>query len=107
MPKILIIGATGYLGQTLALSLLRSGNHSVYGIARSVEKAAGLARLEITPVLCPDLVSYPKPDLDAIQQHNIGVVVACAADRQIAKRLDVTLAAGRQRLHQHCMANPL
>src|SRR5258708_18295484 len=105
MPKILIIGATGYLGQTLALSLLRSGNHSVYGIARSVEKAAGLARLEITPVLCPDLVSDPKPVLDAIQQHNIGVVVACGADREIAKVLEVTLAAGNQRLEQYRMHN--
>jgi nucleoside-diphosphate-sugar epimerase len=101
MPKILIIGATGYLGQTLALSLLRSGNHAVYGIARSAEKAAGLARLEITPVLCLDLVNNPKPVLDVIQQHNISVVVACGADQEAAKVLEVTLAAGNQRLEEY------
>jgi nucleoside-diphosphate-sugar epimerase len=101
MPKILIIGATGYLGQTLALSLLRSGNHAVYGIARSAAKAASLARLEITPVLCPDLVNDPKPVLDAIQQHNISVVVACGADQEAAKVLEVTLAAGNQRLEEY------
>jgi nucleoside-diphosphate-sugar epimerase len=98
MPKILIIGATGYLGQTLALSLIRSGNHTVYGIARSAEKAAGLSRLEIIPVISADLVNDPKPVLNAIQQHNISVVVACGADQEAAKVLEVTLAAGKQRL---------
>jgi nucleoside-diphosphate-sugar epimerase len=101
MPKVLIVGATGYLGQTLALSLLRSGNHAVYGIARSVEKAAGLSRLEITPILCPDLVKDPKPVLDAIQQHNISVVVACGADQEAAKVLETTIAAGKQRLEEY------
>lgn len=105
MPKILIIGATGYLGQTLALSLIRSGNHTVYGIARSPEKAVGLARQEITPVLCPDLVKDPQPVLDAIQQHNIAVVVACGADQEAAKVLEVTLAAGKQRLEQYQKIN--
>src|ERR1700722_2079162 len=98
MPKILIIGATAYLGQTLALSLIRSGNHAVYGIARSAEKATSLSRLAITPVICPDLVNGPKPVLDAIQQHNISVVVACGADQEAAKVLEVALTAGRHRL---------
>jgi nucleoside-diphosphate-sugar epimerase len=38
MPRILIVGATGYIGQALALDLLRSGNYEVYGIARSEVK---------------------------------------------------------------------
>jgi nucleoside-diphosphate-sugar epimerase len=101
MPKILIIGATGYLGQTLALTLLRSGNHAVYGIARSPEKAASLSRLEITPILCTDIVNDPKPLLDAIQQYNISVVVACGADLEGAKVLEATIAAGKRRLEEY------
>jgi nucleoside-diphosphate-sugar epimerase len=50
MPKVLVIGATGYIGRALALSLLRSGNHVVYGLARTPEKAKELAAMEIIPV---------------------------------------------------------
>ncbi|OCL05739.1 NAD(P)-binding protein, partial [Glonium stellatum] len=51
MSKVLIIGATGYIGRALALALLRTGNHTVYGLARTPRKAADLASLEIIPVL--------------------------------------------------------
>ncbi|KAK2771669.1 hypothetical protein FQN53_004932 [Emmonsiellopsis sp. PD_33] len=49
MPNILILGATGYIGRTVALSLLRSG-YTVYGTARSPEKANSLMKDEIIPV---------------------------------------------------------
>ncbi|KAL9051503.1 MAG: hypothetical protein Q9162_005976 [Coniocarpon cinnabarinum] len=51
MPSALILGATGYLGLPLAQSLLRSGNYSVYGLARNSEKAKTLTKNEITPVI--------------------------------------------------------
>ncbi|OCK80206.1 NAD(P)-binding protein [Lepidopterella palustris CBS 459.81] len=51
MPKVLIIGATGYIGRSLALSLLRSGAHTVYGLARTPSKASLLTSLEIIPIL--------------------------------------------------------
>ncbi|KAL9045356.1 MAG: hypothetical protein Q9214_001584 [Letrouitia sp. 1 TL-2023] len=51
MTRILLIGATGYVGSALASELLRSGLHTVYGLARSSEKAAQLAAKEIIPVL--------------------------------------------------------
>ena len=51
MPRILIVGATGYVGHALALSLVRSGNHIVYGIARNDAKARSLAQDEIVDSL--------------------------------------------------------
>jgi nucleoside-diphosphate-sugar epimerase len=98
MPKILIVGATGYIGQILALSLLRSGNHVVYGIARSELKARSLAQLESIPILCPDLVADPTPLVEAIHNENISVVVACGADIGAAKLLEAVVAAGKQRV---------
>lgn len=38
MPTVLVLGATGYIGLPFAQSLLRSGNYTVYGLARSPEK---------------------------------------------------------------------
>lgn len=47
MPRILIIGATGYVGSALAGELLRSGGYTVYGLARNPNKAKQLAAKEI------------------------------------------------------------
>jgi nucleoside-diphosphate-sugar epimerase len=105
MPQILIIGATGYIGQALALSLLRSGNHTVFGIARSQSKASDLAKLEIIPILCPDLVNDPQPCLSAITIHNITTVVLCGADSEAKTVLDIIISAGKQRLESYKSAN--
>ena len=51
MPNVLIIGATGTVGLPLAQSLTRSGNYTVYGLARSAVKAKVLAQSEIIPVI--------------------------------------------------------
>ncbi|MCJ1468243.1 hypothetical protein MMC07_006871 [Pseudocyphellaria aurata] len=50
MPNVLILGATGYIGFPLAQSLLRSGNYTVYGLARNAAKANHLTLHEITPI---------------------------------------------------------
>jgi nucleoside-diphosphate-sugar epimerase len=98
MPKILVIGATGYIGQSLSLSLLRSGNHTVYGLARSEAKATDLAKLEVIPIICPDIINDPKPCLSAIADHNISVVVLCGADAEAKAVLDLVIIAGNKRL---------
>ncbi len=67
MPRILIVGATGYVGQAIALGLVHSGNHIVYGLARSDHKARSLAQLEIIPVLCEDFAKDPSTLLRAIE----------------------------------------
>ncbi|PLB47422.1 NAD dependent epimerase/dehydratase family protein [Aspergillus steynii IBT 23096] len=50
MPNVLIVGATGYLGLSLAKSLLQTGAYTVWGTARSPEKAKTLLVNEVSPV---------------------------------------------------------
>ena len=76
MTRILLIGATGYVGQALAAELLRAGTFTVYGLARTEEKARQLAAKEIVPVLGSntDSAAY----LALIKSAGIHVVVDCA-----------------------------
>jgi len=48
--KVLVLGATGYIGNGVARAFRRAG-HQVYGLCRSAEKARLLARDEIHPVV--------------------------------------------------------
>jgi nucleoside-diphosphate-sugar epimerase len=98
MPKTLIIGATGYIGQTFALSLLRSGHHTVYGIARTPAKAKSLAALEIIPVVCPDPATDGSPIHQAISEHRIDTVALTGADDQAHVILELLMKAGMERL---------
>ncbi len=50
MPNVLIIGATGYIGSAVAAALLRSGQHTVYGLARTDSSAQALTQNEIIPI---------------------------------------------------------
>jgi nucleoside-diphosphate-sugar epimerase len=72
MVKVLVLGATGSIGFPLCQSLLRA-NHSVYGLARSEEKALQLARNEIVPVRgsVEDSEAYMK----LIRDQRIDIVV--------------------------------
>jgi nucleoside-diphosphate-sugar epimerase len=79
MPRVLILGATGYLASRIAQALLVTGNHTVYGLTRSGSKSASLLAAEINPVVCPDPASDPKPYLDAIKQHHIDIVIDATA----------------------------
>ena len=75
MPNVFIIGATGYLGLPLAQSLVRSGNHTVYGLARSPSKASILAGNEIIPILGD--ASDPSSYLSLLHSAPIDIVVNC------------------------------
>ena len=87
MSKVLVIGATGYIGRALALSLLRSGHYTVYGLARNPEKAALLASLEIVPVVGD--VSNSAEYLSLVSSEHIDVVVDVAgADTESYKILE-------------------
>ncbi|KAI9720374.1 MAG: hypothetical protein M1812_002880 [Candelaria pacifica] len=76
MPKVLILGATGYVGFGLAQALLRSGDYRVYGLARTAEKAKLLAKAEVIPVLgsTTDTAAY----LSLIESEHIDIVIDVA-----------------------------
>ena len=98
MPRILILGATGYIGSALASSLLRS-DHTVYGLARTSSKVNQLARLEIIPILgsVQDSDAY----IQLIKTAHIDVVVDCAgANQESSKILSDVREAGKERLKQ-------
>ncbi|PNP81493.1 hypothetical protein FNYG_05168 [Fusarium nygamai] len=101
MPKVLIIGATGYLGSRLCNVLVTSGQHKVYGIARNEAKAKSLAVAEVTPVICPDPINKPDAYLDAIRNFNIDTVVdVSGANQESAKFLADVKAVGQERLNK-------
>jgi nucleoside-diphosphate-sugar epimerase len=79
MPRVLVLGATGYLGQAVTSALVQSGLHRVYGLCRSSAKAHLLAAAEVTPVVCEDPANSPEPYLSAITNFRINVVVDCTA----------------------------
>lgn len=99
MPNILILGATGYIGQAVSSSLVRSGAHTVYGLARTPTSARTLARQEIHPVQgsIADSAAY----LSLIRTAPIDVVIDCSASRDAAATILHDLrAVGRERLEQ-------
>ncbi|KAH7276049.1 hypothetical protein MRS44_005764 [Fusarium solani] len=102
MPKVLILGATGYLGKRLADVLVRSGQHRVYGVARNEAKAQSLAAAEVIPVICPNPVGEPEAYLTAIREHHIDVVVDVAgANQDSAKFLNDVQQIGQERLSKY------
>jgi len=101
MVRVLIIGATGYMGSALASSLLRSGHYTVYGLARTEKKARQLAADEVIPVVAEDPAKTPQPVLDAIQAAHIDVVVLCGADDGAHEVLKAVIEAGKQRLREN------
>jgi len=97
MSKVLVIGATGYIGRALALSLLRSGHYIVYGLARNSEKAALLTSLEIVPVVGD--VSNSAEYLSLISSEHIDVVIdAAGAYAESYKILEDLKKVGQERL---------
>ncbi|MCJ1333640.1 hypothetical protein MMC10_010340 [Thelotrema lepadinum] len=96
MPNILLLGATGYIATPLALSLVRSGNHHVYGLVRRQEVAKSLLANEITPII------GSASDLDllksSITKYSIDVVVNCtSAHSSFAEILNAIVEAGKER----------
>ncbi|EWG47647.1 hypothetical protein FVEG_07706 [Fusarium verticillioides 7600] len=101
MPKVLIIGATGYLGSRLCNVLVNSGKHRVYGIARNEAKAKSLAVAEVSPIICPDPINKPDAYLDAIRNFNIDIIVdVSGANQESAKFLAGVKAVGQERLNK-------
>lgn len=97
MPTALILGATGYLGLPLAQSLLRSGNYTVYGLARSAAKAKTLTQNEIIPVIGD--VSDPSTFTNLISSVPIDVVIdTTSAYESASTLLNALIAASKTRI---------
>ncbi|EAW14099.1 NAD-dependent epimerase/dehydratase family protein [Aspergillus clavatus NRRL 1] len=96
MPNVLILGGSGYLGFSIAKSLLRSGNHTVWGTARSPEKARLLLQNEVHPI--EDDITDPVQLATLITQHSIDVVVdSTSAFEQAGQILQGVLDAATAR----------
>lgn len=96
MPNVLILGGTGYLGLALAQSLLRSGTHTVWGTARSAEKAKLLLSNEIAPVEVD--ITNPDELSKVILDNSINVVVdASSAYEKPGKILEGVIQAATAR----------
>lgn len=100
MPNVLILGGTGYIGLSLAKSLLRAGTYVVFGTSRTKEKAKLLLINEISPV--EEDVTDPST-LSAVIAHNaIDIVVdttsAYAHASQILKGTTDAAIARRETL---------
>lgn len=99
MPNILIIGATGYVGTALSQSLLRSGNHRVYGLARSPEKALSLSANEVTPILSASASTLTNTLTTAISAHRIDIIVdVSGANKESSSLLALVKQIGASRL---------
>jgi nucleoside-diphosphate-sugar epimerase len=73
MVNVLIIGATGYIGQAFCSSLIRSGNHRVFGLARTPEKARELEKEEVIPIL--GSITENAQLLTSIDDFHINIIV--------------------------------
>ncbi len=73
--KVLITGATGYIGFNAAIAYRRAG-HEVWGLVRSADKASMLMRHEIHPVF--GTMEKPESYLSVAQESSI--LVHAAAD---------------------------
>ncbi|GLI82099.1 hypothetical protein PoHVEF18_010500 [Penicillium ochrochloron] len=99
MTKVLILGATGYLGRLIVNLLVQSGQHTVYGVTRTPAKAKQLAKEEIVPIVCPDPVNRPDAYLDIICSKHIDVVVDVAgADAGSYRFLADVVMVGKERM---------
>lgn len=100
MTRVLLLGATGYIGRQIANLLVQSGQHTVYGVTRSAAKAKQLAKEEIIPIVCPDPVNRPDPYLDIVRFKHIDVVVDVAgADAGSYKFLADVILIGKERMN--------
>ncbi|KAE9377289.1 NAD(P)-binding protein [Stipitochalara longipes BDJ] len=99
MPNILIIGATGYIGTALSQSLVRSGDHRVYGLARSPEKALSLSAAEVTPILSTSSSTLNNTLTEAISTYRIDVIVdVSGANQESSSLLSLVKQIGASRL---------
>ena len=103
MVRVLVLGAMGYIGLPLCQSL-RRGAHTVYGLARSTEKARILSQHEIISVIgSVEGGEY----LNTIREANIdNVIDAAGADQGLHKVLEGLKEISVERQRQRGVYRP-
>ncbi|CAF9928799.1 MAG: hypothetical protein HETSPECPRED_006934 [Heterodermia speciosa] len=97
MPNVLVLGATGYIGLPFSQSLLRSGNYTLYGLARTAGKARTLTVNEITPIIGD--VSDTAKLTSLISSTPIDIVVdTTSAYESSAQLLEALISVSRSRI---------
>jgi nucleoside-diphosphate-sugar epimerase len=97
MVNVLVLGATGHIGGALCHSLITSGSHRVYGLARSPGKARQLAQNEVIPVL--GSLSNAAGLVDVVYKLNINVIVdASSAKDEVPVFLQALVESEKIRL---------
>ncbi|KAL4903512.1 hypothetical protein BDW74DRAFT_186127, partial [Aspergillus multicolor] len=97
MPNVLVLGGSGYVGLALCQSLVSSGNYTVWGTARSPEKAKLLLQNEIAPVTDADITN-PEILSTIIAENSIDIVVdTTSAYEQSAQILQGVVKAATAR----------
>ncbi|MCJ1447113.1 MAG: hypothetical protein MMC23_007622 [Stictis urceolatum] len=91
MPNIFILGAPGYLGLPLSLALLRTGAHTIYGLARTPQRASLLLQNEIHPVLGD--ASDPSTWAPTLSEASIDIVIDCSSAYEFANTVLSTVVA--------------
>jgi nucleoside-diphosphate-sugar epimerase len=97
MVNVLVLGATGHIGEALCHSLVTSGSHRVYGLARSPAKASQLAQGEVIPVL--GSLSDTTGLVNVVYRLHINVIVdVSSAKDEVPQFLQALVASERMRL---------
>ncbi|KAK2608639.1 hypothetical protein QQS21_002868 [Conoideocrella luteorostrata] len=102
MPRILVLGATGYLGTQITKALHQTGHHTVYGSTRSPSSARNLVRDEIIPIILNDPANEPQPFIDAVHTNRIDVVIdATSAKGDSSKIIETVAQVGKERAQSY------
>ncbi|KZT29608.1 NAD(P)-binding protein [Neolentinus lepideus HHB14362 ss-1] len=89
--KVLVLGASGFIGLPVAQALVRAG-HSVYGVTRSAAKAKELAAEEIIPIIA----EASKPETWIAHVSTLDVVIDAVGGVEIKTSSNVILQAVSQ-----------
>ena len=98
--RVFITGATGYIGRSVALRLVRAG-HEVYGLGRNAERGAALASAGVRPVFgdlsTPGSFLGTLQNCDAVVHAAYDPTAAAAQDQRALESFRVAIQDGRVR----------
>ena len=107
MLNVLVIGATGYIGDGAAHEMYRAGNHEVFGLAGTASEGYRLQRDEINPAV--GSIKDADSVYDLIEEYNIHVIVDTYSFNETKTKpalFEAIKAAGARLLNESKRAKP-